>query len=173
MENGLLFELPELEETPAEKAPEKIIWVSGAELAEYLCVSEPAITKMKNTGFLVVNDKGKYDLKECVKSYIAKKVRTMQKKTEKAEEEDLDRVEQLWDIENKKTKNKGWREQYATDLISIVLRKLYASTKNFAASLTQDSKEASLIMTIMQQIQEIDPKDVFYQKEGLDDSENA
>lgn len=168
MQDGYLFDIPEAESLPSQRRDQSI-WVTGAELAEYLCVSEPAVTKMKNTGFLATNSKGKYDLKSSVRAYIQKKVRAMTRRTERQQEEDLDRIEQLWDIENKKSKNRSWREQYASDLIGVVLRTLYASAKNFSNELDPTSREAELIRQILGQLSELDAHDVCYQVEGQAD----
>ena len=170
MTEGLLFELPEAD-GPSAQRQTNTIWVTGAELAEWLCVSEPAVTKMKNVGFLAVNEKGKYDLKASVREYIQKKLRAAKAKSEKTSGEDLDRVEQLWDIENKKSKNKAWREAYAMDLIGIFSRKLYSSIKNFSNTLQEGSKEAVAIQGILNALSEIDAQDILYLKEGQEEAE--
>ena len=60
MEQMDLINLPPPEPTEKKKEAPQLA-VSGAELADWLCVSPAAITQGRNAGFFVVREDGRYD----------------------------------------------------------------------------------------------------------------
>lgn len=111
--------------SPAEKPEKKKsaapIAVNGAELADWLCMSQAAITQGRNTGLFVTLENGKYDLKASIRLYLQ---RTRNRQAKTAEVKDLDKQSIFWDIENKKTKNERWRMRYGQEIAMAIISQL-------------------------------------------------
>lgn len=122
MEQPNLIQLPEPEkkkDTEPKKLP--LITVNGSELAEWLGISEAAITQWKNKGLLVIAENGKYNLKECVKRYVS----LHRSRKGKAEDgSDMNNKLVFWNVQNAKQKNRDFRIKYGQDIAMAIIDQL-------------------------------------------------
>ena len=164
MEQMDLLNLP-----PAEKkkqAPQ--LAVSGAELADWLCMTPAAVTQGRNTGFFFVRDDGRYDLKASVQSYIR---RVRGKKIKTGESGDLKKQLDYWDVENKKTKNRDWRMRYGQEIAMAVINQLTDIMVNARNTISKSPEALAFFDDAIETLGKVDYDMVLMQTEDVEENE--
>ena len=167
MEQMDLINLPPPEKTETKKqAPQ--LTVSGAELADWLCVTPAAITQGRNAGFFVVRDDGRYDLKASVQSYIH---RVRGKKIKTGESGDLKKQLDYWDVENKKTKNRDWRMRYGQEIAMAVISQLSDIMVNARNTISKSPETLAFFDEAIETLGKVDYDMVLMQVEDIEENE--
>ncbi|MBQ7178145.1 MAG: hypothetical protein IJS08_12085 [Victivallales bacterium] len=140
--------------------------VSGAELAEWLCCTQAAITQAKKAGNLIVNEDGKYPLKANIGKYISS---LRARKNPKGDSVDLERSLQFWKVENEKQKNLQWRLRYGQEIAQAILGQLGNGIAALRHTLAGDAEAAKALKDFAEAIATVDTDAVVY---ATEDEEN-
>lgn len=144
------------------------ITVGGSELAEWLCVTPSAITRMTAAGRLAKLEGGTYPLKASVRAIITE---MRGRKHPEGESKDLDRSLKYWQVEGKKQKVLSWRLQWGKSLALQILGALDASLLEFQRRVGGDTTINAAIVVLSQAIKAVKVDDVVcgMDEEDLDD----
>lgn len=167
MEQMDLINLPPPEKVEKKKAAPPIE-VNGAELAEWLCVSQAAITQGRAAGLFVTLENGKYDLKASIKLYI-QRTRGRQAKTQEAK--DLDKANIWWDIENKKIKNRDWRMRYGQEIAMAVISQITDIFVNAKNTIAKSPETLAFFDEAIKTLSNVDYDMVLMQTEDTEENE--
>lgn len=167
MEQMDLINLPPPEPTEKKKEAPQLA-VSGAELADWLCVSPAAITQGRNAGFFVVREDGRYDLKASVQSYIH---RVRGKKVKTGEAGDLKKQLDYWDVENKKTKNRDWRMRYGQEIAMAIIGQLTDIFVNAKNTIAKSPETLAFFDNAIRTLGSVDLDMVLMQTEDVEENE--
>ena len=155
-------------ETSEKKKQAPQLAVSGAELADWLCMTPAAVTQGRNTGFFFVRDDGRYDLKASVQSYIR---RVRGKKIKTGESGDLKKQLDYWDVENKKTKNRDWRMRYGQEIAMAVINQLTDIMVNARNTISKSPEALAFYDDAIETLGKVDYDMVLMQTEDVEENE--
>ena len=167
MEQMDLLNLPPTETSEKKKQAPQLA-VSGAELADWLCMTPAAVTQGRNTGFFFVRDDGRYDLKASVQSYIR---RVRGKKIKTGESVDLKKQLDYWDVENKKTKNRDWRMRYGQEIAMAVINQLTDIMVNARNTISKSPEALAFFDDAIETLGKVDYDMVLMQTEDVEENE--
>lgn len=140
--------------------------VGGSELAEWLCVTPGAITRMAAAGRLVQVEGGRYPLKSSVQKIITEM--RGKKTSTSAEKKDLDRSMKYWQCEAQKQKVLSWRLQYGKELALAIVAQLDGALADFQRRTGNDPNLNAAILQLSQAIKSAKVDDVVY---GMDEED--
>ncbi len=167
MEQMDLLNLPPVEKAEKKKAAPPIE-ANGAELAEWLCMSQSAITQGRSAGLFVMLDNGKYDLKASVRQYIQ---RTRGRKTQAQDTKDLDKTNTWWDIENKKIKNRDWRMRYGQEIAMAIIAQITDIIVNAKNTIAKSPETLAFFDEAIKTLSNVDYDMVLMQTEDVEENE--
>ena len=140
--------------------------VGGSELAEWLCVTPGAVTRMAAAGRLVQLEGGRYPLKSSVQKIITEM--RGKKQSTSAEKKDLDRSMKYWQCEAQKQKVLSWRLQYGKELALSIVEQLDGALADFQRRTGNDPNLNAVILQLSQAIKSVKVDDVVY---GMDEED--
>ena len=117
--------------------------VSGSELAEWLCVTPSAVTRMTENRRLEKVEGGKYPLKASVQAAIRE---LRGRKTGQGESKDLERSAKYWQVENTKQKVLSWRLQFGKDMALRILGAMESALMDLQRSIAEDSQANAAVL---------------------------
>lgn len=117
--------------------------VGGSELAEWLCVTPSAITRMTDNHRLEKGEGGKYPLKASVQAAIRE---LRGRKTGQGESKDLERSAKYWQVENTKQKVLSWRLQFGKDMALRILGAMESALMDLQRSIAEDSQANAAVL---------------------------
>ena len=126
--------------------------VSGSELAEWLCVTPSAITRMTDNHRLEKGEGGKYPLKASVQAAIRE---LRGRKTGQGESKDLERSAKYWQVENTKQKVLSWRLQFGKDMALRILGSLESALMDLQRSIAEDSQANAAVLKFSENLKNI------------------
>lgn len=144
---------------------ESEILVGGSELAEWLCVTPSAVTRMSAAGRLEPLPGGQYPLKRSVQAIITE---MRGRKTHSAEKKDLDRSLKYWQVETAKQKVLSWRLQYGKELALSIITQLDGALAELQRRTGSDPNINGAILALSQSIKAVRVDDVVY---GMDEED--
>ncbi|MGN0866178.1 MAG: hypothetical protein ACI4SG_00670 [Oligosphaeraceae bacterium] len=131
---------------------ESEIMVGGSELADWLCVTPSAVTRMTENRRLEKGEGGKYPLKASVQSVI----RDLRgRKTGQGESKDLERSAKYWQVENTKQKVLSWRLQFGKDMALRILGSLESALMDLQRSIAEDSQANAAVLKFSENLKNI------------------
>lgn len=131
---------------------ESEMMVGGSELAEWLCVTPGAITRMTDNKRLTKGEGGKYPLKASVQAVIRE---LRGRKSGQGESKDLERSAKYWDVENKKQKVLSWRLQFGKDMALRILGSLESALMTLQHSIAEDSQANAAVLKMADNLKNI------------------
>ncbi len=140
--------------------------VGGSELAEWLCVTPGAVTRMAAAGRLEQLDGGRYPLKSSVQKIITEM--RSRRTSGNAERKDLDRSMKYWQCEAQKQKVLSWRLQYGKELALAIVERLDGALADFQRRTGGDENLNAVILQLSQAIKSSKVDDVVY---GMDEED--
>lgn len=164
MQTQLGLSLPDLPDQPAgqdgRRRQPKAMAVTGAELADFLGVTAPAVTQLKKSGVLATDEDGRYDLRDSVRAYCSQ---LRQRKTPKGEQAvNLEASLAFWKVENEKQKNLQWRVRYGQSIGSAILAQLANAVSALRSELSGDSAACAAVRSLQDAIGRVDLDDAVY-----------
>lgn len=153
-------ELPTDDHTDKKRAS-KPLSVTGAELADWLGITPPAVTQLKKRGELVPDEDGKYDLRASIRAYCNN---LRKRKTPKGEQTvNLEASLAFWRVENEKQKNLQWRVRYGQSIASAIVQQLSNAISILRSELENDSAACDAIRNLQESIGRVDLDDAVYE----------
>lgn len=140
--------------------------VTGVELAEWICVTPGAVTRMAGSGRIEQDKNGLYPLKTTIQKIIMElRARNVDKKADK---KDLDRSLKFWQCEAQKQKVLSWRLQYGKELALAVIQSLDDALNEFQNKIGDDEQINAAILQLSTAIKAVNIEQVVY---GVDDED--
>ena len=161
MQSELGFEIQEA--TAARSIPAR---VNGVALADWLGVTQAAISQMKKAGQIAVDESGNYDLKKCVQSYLAI---LRARKAPKGENVDLEKSLAFWKVENEKQKNLQWRLRYGQEIGSSILASLANAVGNLREAIGATPAAVDAVNQFLDALNKTELDDVVYSTEAMEE----
>ena len=146
---------------------ESELMVSGSELAEWLCVTPGAVTRMTDNRRLSRGDGGKYPLKASVQAVIRE---LRGRKSGQGESRDLERSAKYWQVENTKQKVISWRLQFGKDLALRILGSLESALMDLQRAISEDSQANAAAMRMADALKNLRLDDIDLSDDELLDS---
>lgn len=140
--------------------------VNGVVLADWLGVTQAAISQMKKAGQISVDDSGMYDLKKSVQAYLS----TLRaRKAPKGENVDLEKSLAFWKVENEKQKNLQWRLRYGQEIGSAILSGLANAVNNLREAIGATPAGVEAVNQFLDALNKTELDDVVYSTEAMEE----
>lgn len=167
MEQINLINLPPPENAEKKKTAPPIA-VSGAELADWLGVTQSAITQGRSSGLFVTLANGKYDLKASIQLYM-KRTRGRQVRAE--DTKDLEKKNLWLDYQIKQEKLRDWRMRYGQEIAMAIIGQLTDIFVNAKNTIAKSQETLSFFDNAIETLSKVDYDMALMQVEDIEENE--